>query len=357
MKIAVLWSHPSGYLNASLRALNFRGAEIFLSAYMPESAAPFDLKIFEWIPLEKQLWSKNSAVNFDELNRRLVEFQPDIILCSGWANKSYLKISKAFKGKATCVICFDTPWRGTFRQLIGRLWAALRIKPVFEMAFVPGERQIQTAKKLGFNTSEIITGLLAPDDNQFYFDSDVDKKNHFLYVGRLSPEKGIAVLVTAYKMYRSMVDSAQAWPLKIVGGGRLRSICENIDGIDLYGFMQPDELASEYRLAGCMVVPSLYEAWGLQISEAAISGLPIIATDVCGSAVHLVKQGFNGEVVEAGSAESLALAMLRMSNCKNLKMMSKNSALLGLQFSPRIFANNLTNAYEISMKSRCKLET
>ena len=57
-----------------------------------------------------------------------------------------------------------------------------------------------------------------------------------------------------------------------------------------------------------LVVPSLYEPWGLVAHEGLASGLPVIATDQVGAADDLIEPGLNGDVVAAlaaGSAEEL----------------------------------------------------
>lgn len=340
-RVAVLWSHLSGYMDASLRALQAQNCSIFISAYEPAASAPFKREMFSWIPEIHQRWWPNDRVNARSLEQALAAFKPDIILCAGWSNPAYLRVAGKYKNRAVRVLCFDTPWRDTPRQWLGRLWARLRLKPNFEVAFVPGERQFQTALRFGFSPRRIITGLLVPDTTLFSprVKPNLGWPHRFLYVGRLSPEKGIAELAAAYSAYRS--QCTDPWSLIVAGTGSMADKLGVIPGVTMLGFVQPADLAGVLHSAGCLVVPSLYEPWGVQISEGVAAGLPVIATTTCGASVHLVRPNFNGYVVEAGDVYGLTQAMSRMSSNPGLAKFSSNSRALATQYTPNLFATNL----------------
>ena len=79
--------------------------------------------------------------------------------------------------------------------------------------------------------------------------------------------------------------------------------------IRLVGHLVGDALAQAYRDADALVVPSLYEPWGLVVHEGLAHGLPVVATDQVGAADDLVDPGVNGYVVAAESAAELGEAM------------------------------------------------
>ena len=341
IRVAVLWSHISGYLSASLQALKNRGCEIFLSAYAPQGNAPFEKDIFSWLPEGNKSWWPKGAVNGEELTQALVTFHPDIILCSGWSNPAYLSASKYFREKALRVLCFDTPWQNSLRQSLGRVWSRLKLLPNFERVFVPGERQFQTAVMLGFKPRNVIFGMLAPDTVRFtpkQFPDCTDNKR-FIYVGRISKEKGVHELARAYQDYRSQTELP--WPLVVAGTGPLENVLVQQPGVEILGFVQPRDLPPLLFQAGCMVAPSLYEPWGVQISEGVTAGLPVIATHSCGASTHLVRSNFNGYLVEAGDVHGLTQAMVSIGRNKDLSVFSHNSQLLSRQFTPELFAMNL----------------
>ena len=67
-----------------------------------------------------------------------------------------------------------------------------------------------------------------------------------------------------------------------------------VHGVEMLGFVQPDDLPAVLERAGCLVLPSRFEPWGVVVHEAAAAGLPIVCTPVCGAATRLVLDGYNG---------------------------------------------------------------
>lgn len=339
-RVAVLWTHASGYLNACLKALKQHDIDLFISLQKPISHSPFAEHQFSWLKQERLLWWKEGEIDAKQLCRQLIDFQPDIVLCAGWAVPAYLCAARAVNSQTIRVLCFDTPWLETPRQWSGRLWSRVRLKPLFERAFVPGERQFQMAIRLGFNSGEVIQGLYAPDIALFERPRlRTILLPKFMFIGRLAPEKGVVILAEAYQRYRSF--SSQPWPLHVAGVGPLVSRLVDQSGVVYHGFVQPEELPKLLHQAGCLVVPSLYEPWGMQIAEGAAAGLPIIATTVCGSAVHLVQSYFNGFLIPPNDVLSLAEAMYRIEICPDLSKFSINSSRLAQQFTPELWVTRL----------------
>ena len=64
-RVAVLWTHASGYLEASLSALKDTGCEVFLSSYKSDLDAPFDEDLFNWLnKSNKFICSKPIRIKF-----------------------------------------------------------------------------------------------------------------------------------------------------------------------------------------------------------------------------------------------------------------------------------------------------
>jgi glycosyltransferase involved in cell wall biosynthesis len=134
------------------------------------------------------------------------------------------------------------------------------------------------------------------------------------FVGRLAREKGVAVLLRAW---RASGLSAPNAALVLVGGGpfRARAVAT---GAVLAGELPPVELRNFYAGSDVVVVPSIptrdfREPWGLVVNEAFNQGVPVIATDAVGAvAGGLVRHERPGLVVPAGDADALATALRRL---------------------------------------------
>lgn len=350
MRLAVLWSELSGYLDACFRAAmdgpgedsGGRGTNDLYVAYQkPGAQSPFDSDLFDWFP---HAYAHDGIVDDDRLWRELEDFAPEVVLVSSWNHAGYLKMMRRLPKDTIRVLCMDNPWLGTPRQYLGVLSAPFFLAPRFDAAFVAGERQAQFARRLGFAEDRVWQGVLTCDHGPF--DAVCRARggklaDSFCYVGRLSSEKGVDLLVEAYRRYRA--GAARPWPLSVYGAGPLEHLLRGEDGISLKGFTQPGDLPRALAEHDCLLVPSHYEAWGIAIHEAAAAGLSILSTAAAGATVHLVRDGFNGWVVPTGDVAALADAMGWYAGlpAARRRWMGENANRLSGQFTPRLWAENL----------------
>ncbi len=138
----------------------------------------------------------------------------------------------------------------------------------------------------------------------------------FLYVGRLSPEKSLDVLLVAFAQVLSDLPAAR---LVLVGGGpqanALKALAAELhlgDAVIFAGSMGQESLAEEYARATSLVLPSRSEPWGLVVNEALHYGCPLIVSDHCGCVPELVIDGKSGYVFKTDSAEDLSSKMLKL---------------------------------------------
>jgi glycosyltransferase involved in cell wall biosynthesis len=162
----------------------------------------------------------------------------------------------------------------------------------------------------------------------------------FLYIGRLSAEKG----------GRLLADAAQRASVKVVfiGEGADRGEIMRINpDAECVGWLVASDVAARLRSARCLVVPSLwYETFGLVVLEAAALGIPAIVP--AGTApAELVQGGETGLLFERGDADDLAAQLRR---CKDDALIARFSAAAYDRFwnkPPTISAHldNLLTAY------------
>lgn len=127
---------------------------------------------------------------------------------------------------------------------------------------------------------------------------------YFIYVGRLSREKGVATLIDAWE--RAAVDAR----LLIVGSGpeeeELRERCKAIGGVEFLGQKPVSDI---YELVGnaiALCFPSLcYENFPRTILEAFAVATPVIAHRN-GTIPEIISDGVTGELVEMGDAAAMA---------------------------------------------------
>lgn len=126
------------------------------------------------------------------------------------------------------------------------------------------------------------------------------QRQGLLFVGRLSQEKGVAVLAQA------LHHGPLAEPLQVAGEGPLQPLLAAAPGTRLLG---PQPAAQVYRLMGAaraLVLPSIwYENFPRTLVEAYACGLPVIASRL-GAMATLVQPGETGLLFEPGDAADLA---------------------------------------------------
>lgn len=357
MRVVILWTHLSGYLNSCMRALvETQGVDLFVANIRVSKDAPFDDTLFSWIDARYQWEGEPDKLT---LLSMLEAFKPDVILACGWHISGYRFICRKFSGRAVRILTTDQPWQFKPKKLMGVLVSRYYIHPLCEALFVGGERQADYAKRLGFRQSRIMRGVFSCDHEKFaavHIERREKKvvSRSFAYVGRLSGEKGLDVLMAAYRRYRQ--NNPDPWPLRCYGAGPMKEALEKVDGVEIKGFCQPGELPGALLGSSCLVLPSLYEPWALVIHEAAAAGMAVICTDVAGASVHLVQDGYNGYIVESGDIEELTRAMLKyvaLSDTEKLEM-AENSYGLSMQFTPKRWAKCLTSkAKELSINLEC----
>ncbi|MFV8782437.1 glycosyltransferase family 4 protein [Microbulbifer sp. SA54] len=157
--------------------------------------------------------------------------------------------------------------------------------------------------------------------------------NYFLFVGTIEPRKNLFRLLEAYSRYLRLV--AEPLPLKICGGSgwglpeledKLR-VLGITDHVEVLGYVEDNQLPSLYRNARALLLPSLYEGFGLPIVEAFSQGTPVMTSsrgamqEVAGDAGVLV----DPECVD-GMARCLAELTGNTARVRNLQSLALDRA-------------------------------
>ena len=133
----------------------------------------------------------------------------------------------------------------------------------------------------------------------------VAESDVFLYLGRLSPEKGAEVFAAASELAGVRAVFA--------GEGEERARRENaLPRCKFEGWLPAKRAQSALRGARALVFPSrLYETLGMAVLEASSMGVPSIVSDET-AAARSIEAGVNGLVFRSGSPQSLAEALCAM---------------------------------------------
>jgi glycosyltransferase involved in cell wall biosynthesis len=147
-------------------------------------------------------------------------------------------------------------------------------------------------------------------------------RSGLLFVGRLAPEKGVAVLADAA---RGLLPDT----LRVAGSGPEAGLLDQVDAITALGALSPQLVAQEMSRALALVVPSLwYENFPRILVEAFACGLPVLASRL-GALAELVEDGMTGLLFEPGNAGDLAAKMKwAVTNPARMAEMGRNARAL-----------------------------
>lgn len=145
-----------------------------------------------------------------------------------------------------------------------------------------------------------------------------------LYVGRVSPEKEIGVLIDTFALQNKDQKKVK---LVIVGDGPDRVYLEKKQGADqviFMGSLNGKALSEAYASADVFVFASQVETFGNVVLEAMASGLPIIAYDYACAQLH-VKQQVSGWLSPLGQVEQFIQTILALPNNMTLHRMGQRA--------------------------------
>lgn len=170
--------------------------------------------------------------------------------------------------------------------------------------------------------------------------------SYFLYFGRLSHEKGVEMLIEAFKQLPGQ-------KLKIVGTGpleqSLKAIAAGSPQVEFLGFKQGKELQDLVRNAHFVIVPSQwYENNPMTIVESYSLGTPVIGSDL-GGIPEIIKEGATGFVFKHDSIESLLYKINianEISNQAYFSMTESARRFYDNNFSEDTYADKLVGFYE-----------
>jgi len=307
-------------------------------------------KLTPFIPpiLDQIKYYKKSDYNRKTLLYLVENIKPDIIRISGWMDKEYLFICKIMKRRGVkVVVSSDSQLKNTLRQNLGRYYFRLFMHKYFNHVWVAGPYQYGYARRLDFEKEKIIFNCFSADIELLgsYFVVGKQTQNHnFIFLGRFEEVKGVLILLKAWDKITNKKD----WTLTFIGSGSLKEEIASHENIEVKDFMQPEDLAIEIQKYNFLILPSLKEPWALVIHEAMSADIPVLATNICGSAPKFIIPSFTGYTCLPNNVDSLIESIskvLRMDD-DQLSKMSRNAYSRFKVITPEIAAASCLSIYK-----------
>jgi spore coat protein SA len=213
-------------------------------------------------------------------------------------------------------------------------------------------------------------------------ESHIQNPLTILFVGRLTPEKGIHDLIAAYAMVSEqypdsvlriigpdsrtpgefivgLADDPKLVELeKFYGGSYVQNLRDQVPphlrgNVEFLGHIPHEQLTQYYGQADILVNPSLSESFGMALVEAMERGIPVIGTKVGGMPEIIVTET-TGFLVEPGDVQALANAIIQLFSDDRLREQLGNAARTRVvqKFSWDRITQNIIEAYESSVSDK-----
>ena len=142
-----------------------------------------------------------------------------------------------------------------------------------------------------------------------------DREKIIYYVGRMTYEKGISVLLNAAPQIIKLMGGGVKFV--IIGGGNTSRLQHQAHSLGIWeqcyftGFMSDADLDKFQTIADCAVFPSLYEPFGIVALESFAARVPVVVSDT-GGLPEVVKHNYSGIVTRANDPHSLTWGILQV---------------------------------------------
>jgi len=357
----VAWSHYAALTFSELYKLSINNNFDFFVIHLArthrgrEKIGDYDIKIHNYphkILYNGFLENLSTVNKIRLLLKEIIDYKPTILITAGYSDPSIIfsVIFNKIRGGKN-IITSDTTINDRARIWYKKLLKKAILK-FFNFGFCIGTKQMEYLLSLGFSKNKLIkAGWYAIDYK------DVSKTNklinnfkkfNFIYVGRLSPEKNLKILINSFYEVKRFKNSND-WGLIIVGDGpqkeELFKLVNSLgikNDIFFVGGRSWKEVVDFYTISDVFILPSISEPWGLVVNEAMIYGLPVIVSKRCGSYYDLVKEGVNGFGFDPFNQKELQEIMLKFINKEvDMKKMGEESKNIIKDYTPENAAKQM----------------
>lgn len=244
------------------------------------------------------------------ISRWIRKYQPDLVYVSMLKHDAYIAVKTCHKLKIPVVLrpegaglTGDVAWQQT--HWLGRWFRkTVRTADGFVALSERVKNEMTDAGYVAEKIAVIPNGIPIPEKS---WSLNTVETNQVLFVGRLSPEKGIDTLIKAWPAVMKEYPDAR---LKLVGSGSweksLRELAHDInigDSIEFAGAC--NDVSEQLYQSRVFVLPSREEGLSIALLEAMATGIPTVASDIPGNRT-LIQNDVTGRLFAVDQPESLA---------------------------------------------------
>jgi glycosyltransferase involved in cell wall biosynthesis len=350
-------------------AANWRG-------YAPGFEDSFQIEVVgerKIIPILKDVKSYGTNFTYMPLNiiNRLLKFKPNVIFSNSFGIWTILALLLKPLGKWRVVIAYEGSSPGVdYRNSLVRLSVRRNMVQVADACITNSHvgkaylTEVLNAdqRRVFVHPYEVPAAKsMLGEENLAELDLSLYKQPIFLFVGSITPRKGLHLLLEACAMLQQ--QGCDRYTLLVVGSGEQREELETFtqgkglgDRVQWVGQVNYAKLGAYFAKADVFVLPTLEDTWGMVVLEAMVLGKPILCSKWAGAS-ELAIDGENGYCFDPYEPNKLAELMRRFIDNPYLAVaMGEKSKQLMEQYTPESAAQFLNQVISFVSKQKTKHE-
>ena len=247
-----------------------------------------------------------------------------------YKEKSYVLKHKCMKGNLVA---------STLAYLEAKYWNKSKLEKYTDIFVCPSKFMKSRMELGGFEKLKVVCNFVDPVKLDLFKQQNVSVRgDYYIYVGRLSQEKGVITLINVAKTL--------PYKLKVVGGGplegQLKNLCAESNNIEFVGHQDAITVARLLASAKFAVVPSeCYENNPLSVIEALCAGTPVVGAKMGG--IPELIDGNKGIIFESRNEQMLKQVLVDAYIQEWQYEQIKEFALK--EFSPMSYYDKVMSAY------------
>ena len=251
------------------------------------------------------------------LGGALRRFGPDVVVSSEYGPATWRALAWCRRsGRRLVVMSELTPWSDAMLSGL-QLRVHRLLAPRVDGFVVFSSQGVERLQRMGVDPVRVEVSVQSADLEAFRAvgaareASSSSRPVRVLCVGRLVPDKNLALLIEAFASCGFADGEAE---LELCGTGplegELRGLATRLGAaVRFRGFVAPVDLPAVYAAADVLALVSTYEPFGVTVREAAAAGLPVICSERAGAAGDVAVDGENAVVLDPSDRASIVEAL------------------------------------------------
>jgi glycosyltransferase involved in cell wall biosynthesis len=242
---------------------------------------------------------------------------------------------------ANFFIYSEAPNPSKKRTIFKKITLALLVKPIAKLlifrakgVLAVSEFAVEHFKSLGVKSERIYRFGYFRNIQKVFTKPQLYPRTKLIFVGQLIERKGVQTLLKAIKQ---ITEKRNDFHLTIIGKGELEPTLRNYIEcnqlqklVNFQGIIMSENVTNYISKADLLILPSLFDGWGMVINEALLCDVPVLVSDQCG-AKELITDNHNGLIFRGNDEQSLSEKLLNYLDLplENKKQLKRNASRSG----------------------------